>query len=79
MLVMTLSKYCTFLYPYNSELCEKLRVEKIKSIVDDYLSVILQIGIIYTEYLSDIDNWVMKSDETRSEFLNGFKVTSTSI
>jgi hypothetical protein len=60
----------------HSELCEKLRVEKIRWIVDDYLAVILQIGIVYTEYLSDVENWIMQKDETRTEALNGFKVMS---
>jgi len=74
MLFLISRRYCISFIPHHSELCEKLRVEKIKWIVDDYLATILQIGIIYTNYLSDIENWIMQKDETRAEALNGFKV-----
>ena len=46
-----------------------------KPIVELYLKSIVDVAVLHTEYLSDIQNWLMARDEARSDSLTGFKVT----
>ncbi len=56
------------------ELCTKLRIENVRPVTETYLRVIVEIGALYTEYLSAAENWMASRPAAREESLTGFKV-----